>query len=141
MTTTKSKGSGRRREARRRRWEKQWPRDPISEAQLQCVFDELCWEAENGDDSSSIMVSLYICALSSSIHLRMEDYVESKGVRDPVAHLKRDPIAATSTYEKAPNSEKDWHPGSQMQVLDLVHPSFYCICIRTTIIRARDTLA
>ncbi|KAF7368035.1 hypothetical protein MSAN_00869400 [Mycena sanguinolenta] len=29
--------------------------------------------------------------------------------------------------ENVPDSEKDWHPGSNKQVLDLVHPSLYCI--------------
>ncbi|KIY45725.1 hypothetical protein FISHEDRAFT_48822, partial [Fistulina hepatica ATCC 64428] len=38
--------------------------------------------------------------------------------------------------EDVPESEKDWHPGSNYQVLDLVHPSLYCIVYGVT--RARD---
>ncbi|KAJ7860519.1 hypothetical protein B0H13DRAFT_2073789, partial [Mycena leptocephala] len=34
---------------------------------------------------------------------------------------------AVSTLENVPQTEKDWHPGSNGQVLDLVHPSLYCI--------------
>ncbi|KAF7342828.1 hypothetical protein MSAN_01998800 [Mycena sanguinolenta] len=32
-----------------------------------------------------------------------------------------------STLENIPHSQRDWHPGSNEQVLDLVHPSLYCI--------------
>ncbi|KAF7328803.1 hypothetical protein MVEN_02509200 [Mycena venus] len=34
---------------------------------------------------------------------------------------------AVSVLENVPETEKDWHPGSNNQVLDLVHPSLYCI--------------
>ncbi|KAJ7725100.1 hypothetical protein B0H16DRAFT_1665936 [Mycena metata] len=35
--------------------------------------------------------------------------------------------AVVSQVENTPNVPKDWHPGSNGQVLDLVHPSLYCI--------------
>ncbi|KAJ6544145.1 hypothetical protein B0H19DRAFT_1169749 [Mycena capillaripes] len=35
--------------------------------------------------------------------------------------------AAVSKLEDVPDDLKDWHPGSNNQVLDLVHPSLYCI--------------
>ncbi|KAJ7495991.1 hypothetical protein B0H11DRAFT_2001444 [Mycena galericulata] len=31
------------------------------------------------------------------------------------------------TLENVPETKKDWHPGSNGQVLDLVHPSLYCV--------------
>ncbi|KAF8173759.1 hypothetical protein K438DRAFT_1849927 [Mycena galopus ATCC 62051] len=34
---------------------------------------------------------------------------------------------AVSQLEDVPDDLKDWHPGSKGQVLDLVHPSLYCI--------------
>ncbi|KAJ7688959.1 hypothetical protein B0H17DRAFT_1169438 [Mycena rosella] len=34
---------------------------------------------------------------------------------------------AASALEDMPENEKDWHPGSNGQVLDLVHPSLYCV--------------
>ncbi|KAJ6516796.1 hypothetical protein C8R47DRAFT_1172900 [Mycena vitilis] len=34
---------------------------------------------------------------------------------------------AASALENVPENEKDWHPGTSGQVLDLVHPSLYCI--------------
>ena len=39
--------------------------------------------------------------------------------------LKRDLQGAVSPLENVPDREKDWHPGSEEQVLDLVHPSLY----------------
>ncbi|KAJ7482202.1 hypothetical protein B0H11DRAFT_2173252 [Mycena galericulata] len=30
-------------------------------------------------------------------------------------------------FEDVPDDQKDWHPGSSQQVLDLVHPSMYCV--------------
>ncbi|KAF7330975.1 hypothetical protein MVEN_02437600 [Mycena venus] len=35
--------------------------------------------------------------------------------------------AAVADLENIPDELKDWHPGSNRQVLDLVHPSLYCI--------------
>ncbi|KAJ7119523.1 hypothetical protein C8R44DRAFT_788312 [Mycena epipterygia] len=35
--------------------------------------------------------------------------------------------SAANELEKVPDAEKDWHPGSNGQVLDLVHPSLYCV--------------
>ncbi|KAJ6516508.1 hypothetical protein C8R45DRAFT_890199 [Mycena sanguinolenta] len=35
--------------------------------------------------------------------------------------------AAVAKLEDVPDMSKDWHPGSNGQVLDLVHPSLYCV--------------
>ncbi|KAJ6632481.1 hypothetical protein B0H10DRAFT_1977500 [Mycena sp. CBHHK59/15] len=40
--------------------------------------------------------------------------------------------SAASALENVPEEEKDWHPGSNDQVLDLVHPSLYCIVYART---------
>ncbi|KAJ6510580.1 hypothetical protein C8R45DRAFT_964560 [Mycena sanguinolenta] len=34
---------------------------------------------------------------------------------------------AVETLEDVPEEKKDWHPGTNKQVLDLVHPSLYCV--------------
>ncbi|KAJ7074554.1 hypothetical protein C8F01DRAFT_1100908 [Mycena amicta] len=34
---------------------------------------------------------------------------------------------SVSVLEDVPEENKDWHPGSKGQVLDLVHPSLYCV--------------
>ncbi|TMW58048.1 hypothetical protein Poli38472_013522 [Pythium oligandrum] len=40
--------------------------------------------------------------------------------------LKTAFVDQVSVLEGVPDKEKDWHPGSDNQVLDLVHPSLYC---------------
>jgi hypothetical protein len=40
--------------------------------------------------------------------------------------------------ENVPAVEKDWHPGSNGQILDLVHPSLYCIVYGRTHAYLRD---
>ncbi|EWC43842.1 hypothetical protein DRE_07286 [Drechslerella stenobrocha 248] len=41
--------------------------------------------------------------------------------------LRKELLAAVATLEDVPEDEKDWHPGSDKQVLDLVHPSLWPI--------------
>ncbi|KAJ7764892.1 hypothetical protein B0H16DRAFT_431525 [Mycena metata] len=40
--------------------------------------------------------------------------------------------SSVQALEDVPHSEKDWHPGSHGQVLDLVHPSLYCVVYNLT---------
>ncbi|KAF3100384.1 hypothetical protein TWF569_006690 [Orbilia oligospora] len=39
--------------------------------------------------------------------------------------LRKELIEAVATLENVPEDQKDWHPGSSKQVLDLVHPSLW----------------
>ena len=41
--------------------------------------------------------------------------------------LRLDLIAAAAPLEEIPDIHKDWHPGSDEKVLDLVHPSLYSL--------------
>ncbi|KAK6331465.1 hypothetical protein TWF730_004547 [Orbilia blumenaviensis] len=41
--------------------------------------------------------------------------------------LRQELINAVATLENVPDHQKDWHPGSNGQVLDLVHPSLWPI--------------
>ncbi|RVD87213.1 uncharacterized protein DFL_001456 [Arthrobotrys flagrans] len=41
--------------------------------------------------------------------------------------LRKELIDAVATLENVPDDQKDWHPGSNGQVLDLVHPSLWPI--------------
>ncbi|KAJ7021445.1 hypothetical protein C8F04DRAFT_1140843 [Mycena alexandri] len=47
---------------------------------------------------------------------------------DVLQRLKR----SVKALEDVPDSQKDWHPGSYGQVLDLVHPSLYCVVYNRT---------
>jgi hypothetical protein len=51
-------------------------------------------------------------------------------------HLRQALIAAVARLEDVPEDEKDWHPNSNNQVLDLVHPSLFPLVYgRTRIIK------
>ncbi|KAF7291522.1 hypothetical protein MKEN_01486800 [Mycena kentingensis (nom. inval.)] len=39
---------------------------------------------------------------------------------------------AVRVLEDVPDDKKDWHPGSNGQVLDLIHPSLYCVVYNRT---------
>nr|VWO98931.1 Kinesin motor protein [Ganoderma boninense] len=100
---------------------KQWPRDKITKAQLDYLFDELQYLAsqripETGIQSTAIPSVFQSNSLISS-ELRDQ-------LRDAVSHL-----------ENIPPEKLDWHPGSNGQVLDLVHPSLYCYRIGQSLSR------
>lgn len=46
--------------------------------------------------------------------------------------LRQELITCVRALEDVPDSQKDWHPGSNNQVLDLVHPSLFPLVIRET---------
>ncbi|KAK7061191.1 hypothetical protein R3P38DRAFT_2828031 [Favolaschia claudopus] len=47
--------------------------------------------------------------------------------------------AAIAVLEDVPDDSKDWHPSSNDQVLDLVHPSLYCIVYGRTHMRKESS--
>lgn len=51
--------------------------------------------------------------------------------------LKDELIAGVSVLENVPSDKKDWHPGSNNQVLDLVHPSLFCYVAGRTKVLAK----
>jgi hypothetical protein len=52
--------------------------------------------------------------------------------------LKQELIQGVSILENVPDDQKDWHPGSKGQVLDLVHPSLYCLVNSLSPVRAEN---
>nr|QDK64581.1 histidine kinase Sln1p [Ganoderma lucidum] len=105
--------------------EKKWPRDPITAAQLDYIFDELRYHASQlakGDriyPSTIPMVHESVCLIPQDLRLAL--------------------VADVSKLESVPDDEKDWHPGSNQQVLDLVHPSLYFLRIGRTHVLSRDS--
>ena len=55
--------------------------------------------------------------------------------------LRETLVAAVVPLESVPDSEKDWHPGSDGLVLDLVHPSLYPIVYGRTMIKDPESAA
>ncbi|KAI0737516.1 hypothetical protein C8Q80DRAFT_1276274 [Daedaleopsis nitida] len=101
--------------------DKQWPRDPITDAQLDYIFDELRYEAERRDAHTGIFATA------------VEKVYESRSLIPQ--ELKDTLVKGVSILEDVPEDKKHWHPGSNNQVLDLVHPSMYCLRIGESYIR------
>ncbi|KAJ2970928.1 hypothetical protein NUW54_g12620 [Trametes sanguinea] len=104
---------------------KQWPRDPITDAQLNYIFEELKYEASRYEERTGIFSTSIPKAYESRSLIPTE--------------LKAALISGVSALETVPDEKKDWHPGSHQQVLDLVHPSLYCLRIGRSYIRAKET--
>jgi hypothetical protein len=63
-------------------------------------------------------------------------WISDNGIPDQVAAKFKGEVAV---LEAVPDEEKDWHPHSKQQVLDLVHPSLFCSVSRLTL-RASSAL-
>ncbi|MFK0102285.1 DUF4246 domain-containing protein [Streptomyces sp. NPDC091040] len=94
-----------------------WTREAIdqglTEAQVRHVLAELAHYAELRDARTGIEVSA------------VDGVWQSDSLID--AELRSRLREAVRVLEEVPEAEKDWHPGSDGQVLDLVHPSLFCL--------------
>ncbi|KAM5539734.1 hypothetical protein V8D89_006547 [Ganoderma adspersum] len=104
--------------------ERQWPRSKITDAQLDYIFDQLRYEATRYDVATGIFATA------------VPKVYESRSLIP--ATLKVPLVDGVSVLESVPDEDKDWHPGSNKQVLDLVHPSMYCLRIGQSYVRSRD---
>ncbi|KAF8601374.1 hypothetical protein BDV93DRAFT_524780 [Ceratobasidium sp. AG-I] len=91
----------------------------MEESHIDYVLKELDGYAKLRDESSGAEVSCYD-------RIWQSDTLVPASLRDRL-------IAGASKLENVPDSEKDWHPRSNGQVLDLVHPSLYPIVYGRTL--------
>lgn len=95
------------------RWTQEAVAQGLTEAQVRYVLDELVHYAALRDGRTGIEVSAVDGVWQSDT--LVDDKLGSR-LREAVRVL-----------EQVPEAEKDWHPGSDGQVLDLVHPSLFCL--------------
>ncbi|MER5480613.1 DUF4246 domain-containing protein [Streptomyces sp. NPDC002734] len=95
------------------RWTREAVEQGLTEAQTRYVLAELARYAELRDERTGVEVSAVDGVWHSDT--LVEDELRSR-LREAVRVL-----------EEVPDEEKDWHPGSEGQVLDLVHPSLFCL--------------
>jgi len=70
-----------------------------------------------------VLIAVYI-GFHLSLHL----------AESPIpADLHSEPFQCVAILEDIPETEEDWHPGTNGQVLDVVHPSLYCIVYGRTL--------
>ncbi|KAG8999827.1 hypothetical protein FRB90_011942 [Tulasnella sp. 427] len=84
----------------------------LTEAEVKYTLDELQGYEKMRDETTGIQQSCYH-GIYETDFLISED-------------LRRRLVDAVKVLEDVPEAKKDWHPRSNNQVLDLVHPSLYC---------------
>ncbi|MFJ3582905.1 DUF4246 domain-containing protein [Streptomyces sp. NPDC090127] len=95
------------------RWTREAVDQGLTEAQVSYVRAELAQYAALRDGRTGVEVSAVDGVWQS------DELVDDKlGAR-----LRE----AVRVLEQVPEAERDWHPGSDGQVLDLVHPSLFCL--------------
>ncbi|MGW6846784.1 DUF4246 domain-containing protein [Streptomyces sp. NPDC054958] len=95
------------------RWTQEAVAQGLTEAQVRYVLAELVHYAALRDGRTGIEVS----AADGVWH---SDTLIDDKLRDRLREAVR-------VLEEVPEAELDWHPGSDGQVLDLVHPSLFCL--------------
>ena len=98
------------------RWTREAIEQGMTEAQIRYVLAELAYYAELRDERTGIEVS------------GVDGVWQSDALIDD--ELRSRLRAAVRVLEDVPDAERDWHPGSDEQILDLVHPSLFCL-VRT----------
>ncbi|WBB63182.1 DUF4246 domain-containing protein [Streptomyces sp. WMMC500] len=100
------------------RWTREALAQGLTEAQVAYVLAELAHYAALRDANTGIEVSAVDGVWQSDTLI--DDALRSR--------LR----AAVRILEEVPEAERDWHPGSGGQVLDLVHPSLFCLVKETS---------
>ncbi|MFD8098046.1 DUF4246 domain-containing protein [Nocardia fluminea] len=95
------------------RWTREAADSGMTQAQIRYVLDELAYYAGLRDETTGIEVSAVDGVWQS-------DTLIDDALR---ARLR----AAARMLEDVPAAEQDWHPGTDGQVRNLVHPSLYCL--------------
>ena len=95
------------------KWTQEAAEQGMTEAQIRYVLAELAYYAGCRDERTGIEVSGVDGVWQSDVLI--DDELRSR-LREAVRVL-----------EDVSDAERDWHPGSDEQVLDLVHPSLFCL--------------
>ncbi|MFB6617565.1 DUF4246 domain-containing protein [Streptomyces sp. NPDC085524] len=95
------------------RWTQEAVAQGLTEAQVRYVLAELAHYAALRDGRTGAEVSA------------VDGVWQSDTLIDE--RLRSRLRAAVRVLEEVPEAERDWHPGSDGQVLDLVHPSLFCL--------------
>ncbi|MFD3475849.1 DUF4246 domain-containing protein [Streptomyces sp. NPDC058695] len=95
------------------RWTQEAVAQGLTEAQVRYVLAELLHYAALRDGRTGVEVSAVDGVWQS------DTLVDDK--------LRSRLSEAVRVLEQVPEAEQDWHPGSDSQVLDLVHPSLFCL--------------
>ncbi|KAF9929590.1 hypothetical protein FBU30_001431 [Linnemannia zychae] len=102
----------------------------ITEPQLDYLFKELEWYAD--------MREKQLKERGVTIDLGIEGTRRADGLIPE--ELKQRLVKCVRKLEDVPDDQKDWHPGSNKQVLDLVHPSLFPFVAGRTRVTSQDAI-
>lgn len=88
----------------------------LREEQIDYIFKELEWHAQRHQDQIDR-------GAIAAIDIGVEGTRRSDGLIPD--ELKNQLLRCAKKLEDVPEDKEDWHPGSNNQVLDLIHPSFF----------------
>jgi len=103
----------------RQRWsvEASVQQPSLSSKSVEYGMQELEWWAEQCEAADSKGQPFYVAS-------GVDGVWQSDNAIQP--QLNTDILTAIQPLESVPDSERDYHPGSHKQVINLVHPSLYC---------------
>ena len=110
----------------------------LKEDEVNCVLDELLWYASRRDGETGIEVRA-VAAKARGDHADLPQasifqriWQSDRLISDA---LRSGLLSAVARLEDVSEDQKDWHPHvADGQVLDLVHPSLYCIVYGHTVL-------
>ncbi|CAO3571433.1 unnamed protein product [Mortierella alpina] len=103
----------------------------MREEQVDCVFKELDWYAEKCQKQ-----------IDSGVEAPIEMAIDCTRRSDGLipSDLKERLLACVQKLKDVPDHLKDWHPGSNNQVLDIVHPSLYPVIAGRTLVTEDEAI-
>ncbi|KAG0257337.1 hypothetical protein BG011_004011 [Mortierella polycephala] len=103
----------------------------LNDAQVEYIFKELDWYAQRRQDQ-----------VDRGVEAPIEEGIDGIRRADGLVpqELKQRLMACVEKLKDIPDHLKDWHPGSNMQVLDLVHPSLFPLIAGRTLVTDKDAL-
>ncbi|KAL2915113.1 hypothetical protein HK105_205437 [Polyrhizophydium stewartii] len=107
------------------RWSAEAAAQGVSAAAINLALEETAFLATHG-------VRSVLGGTMTVVHGAVERTVVSD---DAVAgDLRAALVVLAGALEDVPEHKKDWHPGTRNQVLDLVHPSLFCLVYGRTLV-------
>ncbi|KAG0222978.1 hypothetical protein BGW41_005771 [Actinomortierella wolfii] len=103
----------------------------LRDSQVDYVFKELEWHANHRQQQLDRGVT-------APIEYAIDNTRRSDGL---IPHdLKQRFLACVQKLTDIPDHEKDWHPGSNNQVLDVIHPSLFCFTAGRTRVTEEEAI-
>ncbi|KAF9159711.1 hypothetical protein DFQ26_006275 [Actinomortierella ambigua] len=104
----------------------------LRDAQIEYIFKELQWYAQHRQDQLD----------QEGVAAPIEYAIDNTRRSDHLIpqELKQRFLACVDKLTNIPDGDKDWHPGSNNQVLDIVHPSLYCFVAGRTRVTKEEAI-